>query len=538
MKARLDLNPQPQTVRQPPPPTWGVTPVLPPEAPLQGSEGQAGSRAQAGGSGAQAGSLVQAGGSGGPSSPQGELDAFMIRLDEMRRRIEDINKLMAETIRHYYWVNGLKHAHGPAHAGIHELLFPQYWKWAQQHQPIAQDSHPAPWAAGGSRPIAIQIDVRPCHPKPAVPPLVGPAMGLRAPIAPVEISAEQLAKLPAPPLPERLRSMLENALATPWDSQESADFYFAADRQVSPEQIQGALGILPELESALGMALGKTPLGNYGTPVDVSTQDGYERLASQRLGDKSTATGAYLYRLTMVYQEYKAEYYGLKKAIAHDLYHRDPCSLHPRVGMAEAREYLEAKYALAMEGLIWRTVRTSSPIMLDLDGDGSLAVTGRSTAKDRSAENGFVAEGSVSFDLDGDGRQERIEWMAGDGMLVDDRDGGASAAVAGSGEIDGKRLFGDEGGRYANGYEKLQGLDADQDGRLSGSELQGLSVWVDDGDAKVEAGELKTLSELGISEIGTRMSTQLNASAETLMRSTFVQNGETKATEDVWFAQG
>jgi hypothetical protein len=449
------------------------------------------------------------------------------RLDALRRRIEDLNRLMAETIRHYYWVNGLKVVHGSG-PGIHALLFPQYWKREPHHQPIMLDR----------RPITVQIDVRPCHPQPAAPPLVGPAMGLRAPIAPMALSAEQLAKLPAPPLPERLRSMLENALATPWDSQESSDFYFAADRNVSPEQIQGALGILPELESALGMSLGKTPRGNYGTTVDVTTQDGYERLAGQRYGGKSSATGAYLYRLATVYQEYKAEYYGLQKAITHDLYHRDPCSLQPRVHMADAREYLEAKYALAMEGLIWRTVRTSSPVMLDLDGDGSLAVTGRSTAKDRAAPNGFVSEGSVNFDLDGDGRQERIEWMAGDGMLVDDRDGGASAAAAGSGEIDGKRLFGDEGGRYANGYEKLQGLDADQDGRLNGSELEGLKVWVDDGDARVEAAELSSLSELGISEIGTRKTDALNESGETLMRSTFVQNGQTKASEDVWFAQG
>ncbi|MNR75342.1 hypothetical protein D3C72_59720 [compost metagenome] len=533
MKARLDLNPQQATVRQPPPPTWGVPPVLPPSEPIRGSEGTpVGGNSGAGVSGGGATGL---GGLGnGRGTPQAELDAFMSRLDDMRQRLDDMNALMADTIRHYYWVNRLPQGHGVV-LGIHELLFPHYWKWAKSR---GFETTSDPWAAAGARPVTIQIDVRPCPPRPVIPPLVGPAIALQAPIAPVPISADALAKLPPPPLPARLRQVLESALATPWDSQESSNFYFQADRNVSPRQVQGALAVLPELESALGMALGKTPLGAYGTSVDVTAGDGYKRLAAQRLGDLSTATGAYLVRLAEVYQQYKAEYYGLKKAIDRDLYHRDPCSHRPRVHMGDALKYLEEKYALAMEGLIWRTTRTSSPIMLDLDGDGSLSVTGRSTAKERAAENGFVSEGSVMFDLDGDGRKERIEWMAGDGMLVDDRDGGASAAAAGDGEIDGRRLFGDEGGRYANGYQKLQQLDANQDGRLSASELDGLKVWVDDGDAKLEEGELKSLAELGITEIVTQMTEQVNASGERLMRSTYVQNGESKISEDVWFAQG
>jgi hypothetical protein len=481
------------------------------------------------------GSGSRVGGFGGGSS-QAELDAYTARLEEIQRRLDDMNALMAETIRHYYWVNGFKQPGGGQ--GLHELLFPQYWKGLHGHHGHGEHGRRHREIEGiGAGPVRVRIDVRPCHPLPSAPPLVGPAVGLQAPIAPLPISPEQLAQLPAPPLPARLKSMLESALATPWDSQESATFYFEADRELSPNQIQGALGVLPELEAALGVAFGKTPYGHYGTTVDVTARDGFEKLAAQRYDGKSSATGAYLFRLAALYLDYKAEYYGLQKAIQRDLYHRDPCSIHPRVQPADARAYLETKYAMAMEGLIWRTARTSSPIMLDLDGDGQLAVTGRSTAKDRAAENGFVAEGSVSFDLDGDGRKERIEWMAGDGMLVDDRDGGVSMAASGDGEIDGTRLFGDEGGRYANGYQKLQGLDADGDGRLSGSELEGLSVWLDDGDARVQAGEIKTLAELGISELSTQMAAQRNASGESLMRSTFVQNGETKATEDVWFAR-
>ncbi|MEB3329670.1 MAG: hypothetical protein VKQ33_10600 [Candidatus Sericytochromatia bacterium] len=61
---------------------------------------------------------------------------------------------------------------------------------------------------------------------------------------------------------------------------------------------------------------------------------------------------------------------------------------------------------------------------------------------------------------------------------------------------------------------------------------------MDDGDARVEAGELKTLEELGITEISVNMNLEKNARGEDLMRSSFVQNSETKATEDVWFAKG
>jgi hypothetical protein len=176
-----------------------------------------------------------------------------------------------------------------------------------------------------------------------------------------------------------------------------------------------------------------------------------------------------------------------------------------------------------------------SPIMLDLNGDGKLGTTGVSTAKERIDDQ---VGRTVSFDIDGDGAKDEIEWMSGDGdgMLVDDRDGGATGAMLTDGEIDGKRLYGDQGGKYANGFEKLKALDKDGDGKVAGAELDGLKVWIDDGDAKLEGGELKTLRELGITEISVQMKLEANARGEDLMRSTFVQNGQTKVSEDVWFA--
>ena len=183
-----------------------------------------------------------------------------------------------------------------------------------------------------------------------------------------------------------------------------------------------------------------------------------------------------------------------------------------------------------------RGSKAASPIMLDLNNDGKLGTTGVSTAKERIDDQ---LGRTVDFDIDGDGDLDDVEWMdgQGDGMLVDDRDGGATSAMHGDGAIDGKRLFGDQGGQYANGYDKLAKLDANGDGVLKGEELAGLKTWVDDGDARLEAGELKTLAELGVTEISARMHTEQNARGEDLMRSSYVRNGETQLTEDVWFGR-
>ena len=56
---------------------------------------------------------------------------------------------------------------------------------------------------------------------------------------------------------------------------------------------------------------------------------------------------------------------------------------------------------------------------------------------------------------------------------------------------------------FANGFEKLRHyFDKDGDGVVKGSETSELKFWVDDnGDAVTDAGELKSLSEYGISEI-------------------------------------
>src|SRR5678809_514840 len=171
--------------------------------------------------------------------------------------------------------------------------------------------------------------------------------------------------------------------------------------------------------------------------------------------------------------------------------------------------------------------------MLDLNHDGKLGTTGVSTAKNRA--DGQTGK-TVQFDIDGDGKKDKVEWMdgKGDGMLVDDRNGAVTAAANGNGEINGKSLFGDQGGKFGNGYNKMAQYDTNHDGKLTGAELQGVKVWQDNGDAKVQAGELKSLADLGITELSTGVNNTQNARGENLMQSSFVQNGQSFKSEDVW----
>lgn len=172
----------------------------------------------------------------------------------------------------------------------------------------------------------------------------------------------------------------------------------------------------------------------------------------------------------------------------------------------------------------------TSPIALDLNGNGKIDVTGQSTARDAVRT---ALGNTVSLDLTGSGKAQDVEWLdgSGDAMLVDNRDGQALSQG-----IDGKRLFGDQGGVYNNGYEKLAQLDANQDGELTGAELNGLQAWVDNGDGKAQAGELVNVADLGVSSLKTGMQLVKDANGDDLMRSLATINGRDVMTEDVWFA--
>ena len=178
------------------------------------------------------------------------------------------------------------------------------------------------------------------------------------------------------------------------------------------------------------------------------------------------------------------------------------------------------------------TSRWISPITLDLNGDGEIGVTGATSSieKDIDVEIGRTVE----FDLDADGTIDTIEWIdgSGDGLLVD------LTKIADDGAIDGEALFGDQGGKFTNGYEKLKAHDVDGSGHIEGEELNDLGLWIDDGDAVLEEGELISAAEYGVDSISTSMEIVLDEDGKGLMQSSATLNdGSVVLSEDVWFVE-
>jgi hypothetical protein len=169
-----------------------------------------------------------------------------------------------------------------------------------------------------------------------------------------------------------------------------------------------------------------------------------------------------------------------------------------------------------------------SPIVIDLTNKGSIATTGTSTAQ--KVVRASIGK-TISFDMFGNGNPQKMEWILGNGQgfLVDNRDGNAEK------DMNGKRLFGNNA-QHANGYSKLAAsFSPNKDGVLTGDSLKGLSVWVDNGDGIVQSGEIKSLSELGITEISTRIQPVKDSHGDLLMRSYVIRYNMKIMSEDVWF---
>src|SRR6185369_7585821 len=130
------------------------------------------------------------------------------------------------------------------------------------------------------------------------------------------------------------------------------------------------------------------------------------------------------------------------------------------------------------------------PLVLDLDGDGIEA-----TAIDPNSP--------ILFDHNADGIKTATGWIKpDDGIIVID--------LNGNGTIDsGRELFGDNtllpnGQLAANGFQAIAQYDLDANGKIDSADAaySELRIWQDaNQDGISQAGELKTLSELGIASI-------------------------------------
>jgi len=173
-------------------------------------------------------------------------------------------------------------------------------------------------------------------------------------------------------------------------------------------------------------------------------------------------------------------------------------------------------------------IRTSTPIILDLNGDGVRTL--------------MMSEG-VEFDLLSNGKPVQTGWVsAGDGLLVMDRNGDQSIN-------DGAELFGSStrlanGTKAPDGYAALSELDTNKDGVISQDDeaFAKLGVWIDaNSDGHSSSGEIKTLAELGIKQLSLQVTAGDVVDHGNLLglTSTFeTVDGVTHAAADVWFAIG
>ncbi|MCR9214040.1 MAG: putative Ig domain-containing protein, partial [Proteobacteria bacterium] len=187
--------------------------------------------------------------------------------------------------------------------------------------------------------------------------------------------------------------------------------------------------------------------------------------------------------------------------------------------------------------------RYSSPLVLDLDGDGIELI-----ALDDSA---------AFFDIDEDEGRERTAWVsADDGILALDRNGdgvindagelfgygetysygsingGSGSNLQGPGEID---------IRFESGFDKLAELDLNLDGVIDGSDVaySELRVWRDlNEDGISEGNELFTLAEVGVASISLSSTAVSETIADSLVTDTAIYTtteGVDRAISDIWF---
>ncbi|HBN07952.1 MAG TPA: hypothetical protein DD435_04645 [Cyanobacteria bacterium UBA8530] len=191
----------------------------------------------------------------------------------------------------------------------------------------------------------------------------------------------------------------------------------------------------------------------------------------------------------------------------------------------------------------------SDPLVLDLNANGKIDVTGKSSARIRNKDNtAFVKTASVKFDLYKSGKPVSTEWIKdGDAFLVDDTNGMTSEAIASGKALTGVNLFGDVDG-YAGGFYKLIAMDRDAKqasleiklakgfGVLKGDELNNLKLWIDNGDGVAKADEIKPLSAFGITEIGLKPEMVKQSNGELFEQSYFIRNGQKHLMQEVWFS--
>lgn len=164
---------------------------------------------------------------------------------------------------------------------------------------------------------------------------------------------------------------------------------------------------------------------------------------------------------------------------------------------------------------VWEvsTLRTISPLLLDMDGDGAIQASGGKWLPHRELHR----ERMAFFDFHGDRFPVLMEWPGpNDGLLCEPN---------ADGSIDGRNLFGTATG-FQNGFEALRAKDLNNDGKIKGAELSDLAVWTDtNSDARPQANEVKSLEDHQITELSVKHKNYV---------SSYVRDGNSHRMFDWW----
>jgi hypothetical protein len=173
---------------------------------------------------------------------------------------------------------------------------------------------------------------------------------------------------------------------------------------------------------------------------------------------------------------------------------------------------------------------TSSPLVLDLDGDG-IEIT--------QMKNGTWAQ--IFFDHDADGVRIGTAWVkADDGLLVIDRNG--NGAIDSGRELFGNNTLLSSGQTATDGYAALAELDSNGNGRIEAGDVayRNIKVWRDfNQDGISDENELISLADAGITHIGlakTDSSTKLEDGTRLDGSGGFIINNKERSYTDAWFA--
>ncbi len=164
-----------------------------------------------------------------------------------------------------------------------------------------------------------------------------------------------------------------------------------------------------------------------------------------------------------------------------------------------------------------------SPIVLDINGDNKLDTFNNHYKPIDVEPKDYKNIKFREFDISGFGYNMLVEHIGpNDGYLVKPKD---INMMIKTGRIDAEEMFGTAGG-FEDGFQKLSLLDVNKDGKLTQNELNGLYVFIDKNmNNKVEKGELVSVNNLGITEIGV---------AHNDYESYYIRNGKEYKMWDFW----